>query len=353
MKLSVIIPNRNDTVMLAITVKSAVECLKCINSDGEIIVVDNSDPELWNLLITPNKSPLSLRDVQSGVVKLLRQPFPGLYSAVQTGSEVAHGEYIYRADAHTLFGHNHFKPLVDFMDDDLEHKVGCGFAPIGWVANHERYSRHDIRFDKGKLWDNWGRHYDEPTKICWNFGSRIMRRDWWLNEHKGYGFFADKRIGWGGGEFYVAVKSWLLGKESWAIPTSPQYHMGPWSDQVQKLTPYRYHHYSNSGTTPQGLGILCALYALGGDEAKEEALKGEASIRKLYGIKINDWWPKAKEIAEDAWTWMQANQKISFQEFLTTKPWAEGWDEKTRWMEWKPDGEIPKMFNLKDLKKQE
>jgi len=348
MKLSIIIPNRNDTVMLSVTVKSALECLKSIDKDGEVIVVDNSDAELWKLIKTPNKSPLSLRDVQEGRVKLLRQPYPGLYSAFQKGSNVAEGEYLYRADSHTLFGHNHFKDLVEFMDADKDHKVGFGFSPIGWIAQHENFARHDIRFDKGKIWDNWGRRYCEPTKICWNFGSRITRRSWW-EECDGYGFFARDKIGWGGGEFYVAVKGWLLGKENWAIPTSPQYHIGPFSDEVRRLTPYRYHQYGKSGTTPTGLGILCAFYALGGDDAKEEALKGEGAMRKNYGITIDGHWEQAKTIASDAWKWLEKRQKISFVQFLKDKPWAEGWDESTRWMGWKPNKEMPLIFDLKTL----
>ena len=65
MLLSVVIPNRNDTVMLGITVRSALEEMKAV-PDSELIVVDNSDADIWRLLKTPNISPLSLKYVREG-----------------------------------------------------------------------------------------------------------------------------------------------------------------------------------------------------------------------------------------------------------------------------------------------
>lgn len=66
MKLSITIPNRNDTVMLGITVRSALEGLKAIDGDGEIIIVDNSDQDIWKVIRTVNESPISLGYVEEG-----------------------------------------------------------------------------------------------------------------------------------------------------------------------------------------------------------------------------------------------------------------------------------------------
>lgn len=349
MKLSVTIPNRNDTAMLAITVKSALEGLKAIDNDGEIIVVDNSDEDLWRLIRTPNKSPLSLGEVQQGRVKLIRQNYPSLYAARQTAIQAAEGEYCYNADSHTLFGHNHFKTLVDFMDADKECKVGFGFAPIGWISQHELYARHDIRTDEGTIFGNWGRQYDTPTKICWNFGSRICRRKWFLEEHKGYAFYADSQVSWGGGEFYVALKSWLLGKENWAIPCSPQYHIGPFSTEMQVKTPYRYRLYGSSGKEKVGLGILAAFYALGGEDMKDEARKAEPGLKLNHGITVDANWNDAKRIAKQEWQWLKEHQVISYKELMEKQPWAEGWDMQTRWTGWKPYEKIEQVFDLNTL----
>jgi len=339
MKLSVIIPNRNDTVMLGITVRSALEELKAIDNDGEIVIVDNSDIDLWTIIKTVNISPLNLGYVEEGRVRLIRQDFPSIYSARQTAIENAKGEYVYNMDSHTIVGRNQFKDLVSFMDGRKNGKVGFGFAPIGWVNQHETYARHDIRTDEGTIFGSWGRQYYEPTKICWNFGSCICNREWFLNVHGGYDFFASKRVSWGGGEFYVPIKGWLLGWESWAIPCAPQYHIGPHSKEIESRTPYRYRLYGDGGNGRTGVGILAAFYALGGEDGKEELLK-VPRVFEQYGLDIDRDWPKAISLAREAREDIEKRQVVSFKDFLKIRPWYERWDD------WKPYETIQKNFNL-------
>ena len=50
-KVSIIISNRNDVAMLAVTVRSCLEELKPLGPNaGEIVIVDNSDIAAYNLL---------------------------------------------------------------------------------------------------------------------------------------------------------------------------------------------------------------------------------------------------------------------------------------------------------------
>jgi len=342
MKLSVIIPNRNDTAMLAVTVRSALEGLKAIDGDGEVVVVDNSDLDLWQILRTPNESPLDLSEVQEGRVQLIRQPYPCLYSARAAGIKFARGEYSYNADSHTLFGHNHFKNLVEFMDSKKDTKIAFGFSPIGWLSWPESFARHDIRLDEGTIFGSWGRQYKEPTRICWNFGSRICRTKWFNEDFGGYGFFARERLSWGGGEFYIPVKALLMGYENWAIPCSPQYHIGPFSAAVQSRAGYKYRNYdvAKSGKTKIGMGILAAFYALGGDDMKAEALKARKGVEQ-YGLDVERDWAEAKRLAEKDWLWLKERQVMTFQELWEKKPWDAG-----GWAEWNPDKEIKRIVNL-------
>ena len=337
MILSVIIPNRNDTVMLGITVRSVLEELKAIDNDGEIVIVDNSDADLWAIIKTVNVSPINIGYLQEGKVRLVRQPFPSLYSARQTGIEQARGKYVYNMDSHTLVGRNQLLDLVNFME--AHPGIGFGFAPIGWVSQHETFARHDIRTDGGSIFGSWGRQYKEATKICWNFGSRICNRDWFLNVHGGYDFFAKERLSWSGGEFYVPIKGWLLGFESWAVPCSPQYHIGPFSAEIQKRTGYKYRLYDSSGNGKVGSGIIAAFYALGGEEAKEE-LKKVPQIYKQYGLNLEDEWKIAKELAKEARENIARRQVISFSDFLKQRPWTEDWTS------WNPNTEIKKIEDL-------
>ena len=341
MKLSVIIPNRNDTVMLGVTVRTCLEELKSIDNDGEIVIVDNSDEDIWKIIKTVNVSPINLGYVEEGKIQLLHQPYPCLYSARQTGIERARGKYVYNIDSHTIIGHNSLLDLVNFMESRKDEKIGMGFAPIGWMSQHHTHARHDIRVDQGTVFGNWGRQYDKPTKICWNFGSRIVNREWFLKVHGGYDFFATKRVAWGGGEMYIPIKSWLLGYECWAVPCSPQYHIGPFSHEIERRTSYRYRQYDGSGKTKLGLGIFAAFYAFGGDEMKEEARKAEkAGAGKNYGLSVDRDWPEAKALAQEAYEDIQKRQVISYWDLMEQRPWTEDWNS------WNPDAEIKRTFNL-------
>jgi hypothetical protein len=344
-KLSVVIPNRNDSVFLSVTIRSCLEELKSIDDDGEIVIVDNSDQDVWKVLSTINESPFNLGYVESGKVKLVRQPYPGLYAARQHAIEAAEGEYVYNTDSHMIVGYNSFKALVDFMDS-ADATVGMGFAPIGWLGQHELYARHDLRTDQGTVFGNWGRRYDIPTKICWNFGSSITRRKWFLETHGGYGFYAKKRVSWGGGEMYSAIKSWLLGFENWAVPCSPQYHIGPFSSSVERLG-YHYRLYGSSGETKIGIGVLAAFYALAGEDGIIEARKAQKGMSQ-YNIDVERDWPTARALAHDDWLWLKERQKMTLSEFVSNEPWMNGWN-KDRWESWKPYEKIPKNLDLSKL----
>lgn len=331
MKLSVIIPSRNESVMLSITVRSVLEELKAVPGGGEVIVVDNSDEDIWKVISTVNVSPLSLQYVEDGSVRLIRQPYASLYSAREHGIQASKGEYVCNLDAHMIIGHNSLRDLVAFMDQ-AGPTVGQAFAPVGWISQHECMARHDIRTDEGSIFGNWGRTYDKPTKICWNFGFKTFRKEM-HDAVGGYGFFARDRLSWGGGEFYMAIKPWLLGYENWAVPCSPHFHIGPFSDGVERLG-YHYRTYSSSGKGKTGIGVLAAFYALAGEDGKEEALKTQKAL-KQYGIDVERDWPEARRLAEADWEWLKARQVLPFTEFLKKRPWMEGWNED-RWTSWKP-----------------
>lgn len=346
MILSVIIPNRNDTVMLSVTVRSCLEELKAVPGGGEVVIVDNSDEDLWKIISTVNISPINLGYVEEGKVQLIRQPYPSLYSAREAAVRAAKGKYVYNMDSHTIVGRDSLRDLVAFMEQ-AGPKVGMGFAPIGWISQHELYARHDLRIDEGSIYGNWGRQYDEPTKICWNFGSRICSREWFLDTHGGYGFYARQRVSWGGGEMYAALKTWILGFENWAVPCSPQYHIGPFSAAIETRTPYRYRLYGASGNGKTGIGVLAAFYALAGEDGKEEARKAHAGL-KQYGIDAEKDWPEARRLAAEDWEWLRERQVCPFKELMEKQPWAEGWD-KHRWSSWKPYEKIAKVQDLSKL----
>ena len=320
MKVSAIIPNRNDTVMLAITVRSVLEALHSIDDDGEIVIVDNSDKNIWDILKTPKFSPLAHHYIRLGKVRLIRQEQPSLFAARMTAAKEAKGEYLLNLDSHMLIGQNTVFDLVNFLDTDLENRVGFAYAPMGWCGQHESNARHDIRTDTNTIYAGWGKLYSTPTPICWNFGSWMCRRDWLLKT-RGYGFLADNFVAWGGGEFYVSIKSWLLGYENWAVPTNPLYHIGPFSSEVQGINNYKYRVYTGSGKGRAGIGILASFYALAGEDGKEMALTAEPIMRQHHGIKVNRLWSEAKKLAENDWLWLQKHQVYTLDDFWSNRLW--------------------------------
>jgi hypothetical protein len=291
--------------------------LKAIDGDGEVIIVDNSDDDLYELISTRKSSPLAFHYITEGKLKILRQDFPCFFSAAMMGFEEAKGEYVFHTDSHMLIGHNTFRDLVDFAEQKGE-ALGLAFCPIGWCGQHELNARHGMIDDT--LYSGWGKKFEEPTKILWNFGSWVARREWFLEEHGGYGFFSKKRVSWGGGQFYICLKSWLLGYENWAVPSSPIYHIGPFSAELQSKTGYRYRTYGKSGDTIIGIGILASFYALAGEEGKELA-KSAAPAFEKHGITINKHWGMARELAKEDWAEFDKRKKWSLKEFWEGRIW--------------------------------
>ena len=319
MKVSIVIPNRNDSVMLGVTIRTALECLKEIDNDGEVIVVDNSDDDIYRVITTPNVSPIPLGCRRSGMLKIIRQDFPSMYSARQTGFENASGEYLMGSDSHTIWGRGLVKDCVEFMEKNPD--AGIGFSPINWMNRPDGFAKTNIApHENGGIFGNWGKSGILPSrKICWNFGFRITRKDWYF-KIGGMSFFAKKRISWGGGEFYISLKSWLMGRANWSIKTSPLYHIGPFSSEVERLG-YRFRQYGASGNGKQGIGILAAFYALGGDKAKHEAAKSANGLYQQHGLVVDRDWPEARLLAEEDHQWILKNQAISFEELLHQRPW--------------------------------
>lgn len=328
MRVSVIIPNRNDSVMLAITIRTILENLRGIN--GEIIVADNSDQDIYNIIskrfdktgraVSP--LPLAYTVKPPKTLKVIHINKPSMYRARQDAADMlAQGEYLMNSDSHVVWGQNIIRRCITFMNNHPNAGVCSG--PIGWVQRPDSYAKTHCQENKnGGIFGPWGKK-KIPAKIPWAFGFRIVRKSW-FDRIRGYSFFADHNVSWGGGEFYLCVKSWLLGGENWCINCNPVYHIGPYSKEVESLG-YHYRLYGNSGSGQNGIGILAAFYALGGDEAKAECMKSAEGIKSQYDIDIDRDWSKARKYAEEDHEWILKNQVISFKELLEKKPWN---DEK-------------------------
>lgn len=332
MKLSIIISNRNDVAMLAVTIRSCIEELRPFGKDAEIVICDNSDKAVTEML----KGAIPAGYCQEGLIKVVRQDFPCLFSARELAATTASGEYIVCLDSHMLVGRAMFVDLAKFMDDRVtDQTMGFAHAPISWAHQHERNAKHDRDMSVNEL-GNWHNRYDHIRTITWKGMPWICRRSWFLDRQLGlggYGALADHKVSWGGGDMHIGIKPWLLGFKNWAIPSNPGIHIGPFpkldtndgpnmTETGDPRQQNKYRLYSTSGEYPHTFGFLVSCYVLGGESMME---RNEKAISERFGkfINVRDWWEKAKEIGKDEKAWLDARKIMSFEELLIKKPWDE------------------------------
>ena len=313
MRVSVIIANRNDVEKLAITVRSCLEDLTAVPGGGEVIVVDNSDKEIYEVMEAI--LPVGYRRAQK--IRLFRQDFPCLFTAREEAARQARGDYLFCLDSHCLIGHNTIVDCVHFMNRNKDKKIGFAHPPINWLCQHERASRHDMRL----IYGTWGKHYSYETKISWKGMPWMCRRDWFLNDLQGYGALAQHRLAWGGGDMHLGLKSWVLGYENWAVPTRPVIHIGPLPVVARKYCKYR--HYSQSGEHFPWIGSLVSILALHGDELlKDEGFRSFMEDRNCVNIKEH--YALAMDIAKDERQRIENDRRRTFESLMQNPPWAVG-----------------------------
>lgn len=345
MKVSIIIANRNDLAMLAVTVASCIEELKPLGkNEGEIVICDNSEDNVFKLL--PSVLPTGY--CRSNQLKILRQDFPCLFSARESAAKESTGEYILCLDSHMIVGRDMILDLVNFMDKRKDDPtLGFAHAPINWVNHHENYAKHDRDLSNHEL-GPWGSKKTTECTITWKGMPWICRREWFLSRENGiggYGALSEHHVSWGGGDMHIGTKPWLLGYKNWAVPTSHGIHIGPFpridrADKTDRINgkpvkggihaakigspfgDYRYRLYSVSGNFPHTFGFLVACYVLGGEPMMN---RNKKILSERFGpyIEQDKWWKTAIDIGSEEKKWLDSKKIMTFEQFLETKPWDE------------------------------
>jgi len=329
-KLSIIIANRNDTVMLSVTINSCIEELRPLGLENcEIIICDNSDSNIYPLL----NSCLPVGYIRDKLLKVYRQDFPCLFTARETAIEHSSAKYICCLDSHMIVGRDMFLDLYNFMEERKDEKeLGFAHAPINWAHHHARAAVHDRDMSVNEL-GNWNKRYKSVRMITWKGMPWICRRSWFLSDLGAYGALSQHRISWGGGDMHIGIKPWLLGFKNYAVPTNAAIHIGPFpkidktSDKSNSVqikqdidNSYKYRLYSVSGETPHALGFLISCYVLGGGSMM---VRNKAAIQERFGryIDIPKNWNRAKELGQDEKAWLDERKTMSFEQLLETQPW--------------------------------
>lgn len=299
--------------MLAVTVRSAIEALHAVSGGGEVVVVDNSDQEIFDALNA--LLPSGYRKGKDPKIRVFRQDFPCLFTAREEAAKHAKGDYILCVDSHVLFGHNSVVDAVHFMNRKKKQKVGFGHLPINWLCQHERASKHDMKSIHG----TWGKQYFKETVIGWKGMPWICGRKWFLNKLGGYFSLAQHKLSWGGGDMHLGLKSWCLGYENWAIPTRPVIHIGPLPTIARPYAP-PYRLYRGSGTSVMGIGWLVSLIVLNGEKY---AMSNEFTTfyQNRTGRTISEDWEQAVKYARDEKNWISDKVVISIDNIMKKPPW--------------------------------
>lgn len=330
--ISVIISNRNDVAMMAVTVRSCIEEFQAFPADqwGEIVICDNSDEPIFENL----KAAIPYGYVRDGTVKILRQDFPCLFTARETAIKAAKSDYVMCLDSHMLCGHRMIAQTVGFlrgMEDDPT--LGFVHQPISWAHQHERVARHDRDMSEHEL-GAWGTAYKQARTITWKGMPWACRRKWFLSKDglNGYGALSEHKLSWGGGDMHIGIKPWLLGYKNWGIPTRPGIHIGPFpKTDMPKGDPnstivgkagdgYKYRLWGKSGHGPHTIGFLVACYVIGGIAMMN---RNKDKIIKRFGryIDVDEWWDRAIAYGQNEKKWLKANQKMTFEQLLKRRPW--------------------------------
>lgn len=321
MKLSIIISNRNDIVMLNVTLNNCIEMMKSLGCESEIVICDNSDKSFYELM--PIAYPAGW--LKKGLVKVIRQENPCFTSARHRAAEAASGDYIFCIDSHVLIGYNTLRDSVDFMDRNKDNdRLGFGHPPIRWAHQGPAAVKHTLKISpKGLPNGGWDCAFTSEQQMYWKFMPWICRREWFLNTLKGYGTHAEAMLSWGGAEQLMQVKSLMMGYENWAIITDPVIHIGPYTPAVVKTGQYKYRTYGANGNKPHGFGVLVAYYVTGGPDAGYKHAKiGEEAFVKRHIIKVDDYWGAVETISRPEYEWLQSRKHYDYLELLETKPWT-------------------------------
>jgi len=217
LKISVILPAANESVLLQRTVEQFVATLP---ENSEIIVVDNGS--------TDGSSDFLL-DKPYANVHLIRTPDAlGVSGARNRGLAQAQGEIVVFADAHIDLPTDWWQPIIGTLNQPNVGVVGPG---IGVMGKPEHGAACGQRIAEAKLRVEWlSKQGDEPYPVpTLGGGFMAMRHD----TLKAAGAFDAGMPQWGSEDLELCVRYWLLGYEVWVAPAVTILHY------FRKANPYK------------------------------------------------------------------------------------------------------------------
>jgi len=219
-QVSVVISARNEFPNIVHTVHSIVNDLETFLTpeQWEIIIVDNcsdDDKQTWRYL--------AMRGMYAhGNLRVLHDPIAGNVTARNKGAKIAKGKYLFFSDAHMSYKIGSFKAMVKAIDES----GGIVHPAVEWMGGYlpsDPSYQYSIKLGE-KIWGTWNKLKVADTWFYIPMSGHCclgMRRDQFL-EFGGYNPYFRC---YGGGEFYLDTKWWLLGSSSVCEPNAMVYHL--------------------------------------------------------------------------------------------------------------------------------
>lgn len=310
-KLSVVIPSRNEFPNIVHTFHSITHCLETDGftpQDYEIIVVDNgsNDDKFPQRGTGGTTSYLEGRGAYgNGVLRVIRYPICGNHSARNKGAEIARGEYLYFSDAHMALRPGFFKSILKTVDESggLVHGTVQWMGAYPPTASGAGYGYtlklgEEIKgtWNNYRVADNW---FYTPAQGHWGVA---VKKDQFLD----FGGYPKIHRTYGGGEFYLDIKWWMFGSTVATDPNAVGYHLA-----AGRGYSYDHNDYIHN--------VMNISYALGMDDWRERAYinwlrhhkKEEMDFLMAEG---------EKEMAEDR-VFIENRRVKTFNEFLCERPY--------------------------------
>lgn len=303
-QVSVVISARNEFPNIVHTIHAIINDLETFLSpdEFEIIIADNGsqDRDSWRFVQERGL-------YYHGQVKIYHDPLMGnVTSRNKAARKVATGKWLFFSDAHMSYRIGSFKAMID----TLEKYGGIVHPAVQWMGGYdpsEPSYQYTIKLGE-KIWGTWNRALLSRTipfyiPVCGHCCLGVSRQ-----EFLDFGGYNDYFRCYGGGELYLDLKWWMMGKSVMSVPTAIGYHLSAGRGYSFKQDDLIHN-------------MMLMSLALGADAMAERVY-----IRYLNKAGVNK--PKLLEMYEDAKREAGSDRatllprtQMSFYDTIVNRPW--------------------------------
>ncbi len=319
--LSIVIPARNEHPQATFTLQTIWDILEDSPFNWETILVDNMSEDKtsswarkrwWEGEGGPERHKIIKYDKEGSC-----------WQARNAGIQAAQGEFIFLFDAHVVTSQNLFARQIKLFQNTPEAAVV--YTPLVMMSDSKRHRAYGyslgsdidpLKHIRTKFWGSWTRQRvsKDPYRMPMSGTAAIAIRKEFLDSLPDGGWPQALSV-YGGGEQYISLITWMMGRECWIDPSTYFYHFADnrkYSNNGSDKSTNDAHHFNK----------CLVAYALGGDKWWKHVL----------GIALRQWKApyhegahrlanEAKVAAAPHRKWIEENAIYTLDEVLERQPW--------------------------------